>query len=136
MSPSALTQRKVSSQIGPPPLRIAPQLTRRPRSKDLALRDDVCPVRHRQRLPNIVVRNQHSDPALLQPEDDLPQIPHCNRTDPGERLIQQNKRRLNRQTSCNLDPPALSTAQRIASRLAHVSQIQLFNQLLRPVPPG
>src|ERR1700734_2344067 len=98
--------REVLTQIDPPNIRIAPQLSRCSSSKNFTFRNDVRSVRHGQSLPHIVVGNQYPDPAPLQPEDDLLQIEHCNRIDSREWFVKQDERGLDRQASRNLHTPA------------------------------
>ncbi len=73
--------------------------------ENLAFVNDVGPVGHRQCLPDIVVRNQHSDSGRLHVADNLLQIEYCDGINPGKRLIQQDELRIDAQCPCDLDPP-------------------------------
>src|ERR1700726_4000701 len=48
----------------------------------------------------------HAPPTLFQSEDDLLEVEHRDRIDTRERLVQQNKCRLDRQAPRNLHSPA------------------------------
>src|SRR5262249_7212212 len=100
------------------------------RPEDSPFGDDVSAIRNAQRLANIVVRNQNSDPACLQIEDDLLQLQNRNRIDTAERLIQQNEIWLDAERSRNLHPAPFAPRQRIAPSPTNVPQIQLRYQPL------
>ena len=61
-----------------------------------------------QRFPHIMIRDQYAHATLTKIADNLLNISHSNRVDPGKRFIKQDKLRFNRQTTGNLNPTALS----------------------------
>src|SRR5207248_2076258 len=67
-------QTKTLSQVNSSHFRIGSQLLRRAVPEDLAIVDDVRPVRNRQRLSHIVIGNQHSNPCSLHVADYFLQI--------------------------------------------------------------
>src|SRR5579863_10582982 len=69
--PFSSGERKSLAQIHAPDLYIVPQFMRRTRTKYTPFRNDVCPVRHTQCLPDIVIRNQDPNAAGLEIEDDF-----------------------------------------------------------------
>ena len=52
---------------------------------------------------------QHANPAIAQAQDEPLNLVDGNRINPGERLIEQNKLRLDRQTTRDLGAPPLTT---------------------------
>src|SRR5690242_1946625 len=125
-----LSHRKALAQIDAFHLWVMSQFCRSSGSEDSALINNVGAVGHREGLAHIMVGDQNANSALLQIENNLLQIEHGNWVDAGERLIEQDKLRLDGQAARNLHPPALTAAQRIAAGLADVAQVQLLNQLL------
>src|SRR5438093_4472305 len=79
-------QTKTLSQINSSYFRIASQFVRRSVPENFAFVDDVCPIRHRQRLSYIVVRNQHSDTAGFHVADYFLQIEYRNGINSRKRL--------------------------------------------------
>src|SRR2546428_6338201 len=80
-------QRKTLSQINSLHFRIVSKLLRRSVPENLTFVDDVGPVRHRQGLPYIVVRNQHADPSRAHIADYFLQIEYRNGINSRKRFI-------------------------------------------------
>src|SRR5271169_1444828 len=79
-----------------------------PRSEYAALVDDVGAVADAERLADVVVGNHHADPPILEEADDLLDVEHRERINPGERLVEENESRPRSQGACNLDAAALA----------------------------
>src|SRR5579859_1897140 len=118
-----LIEREPLSQVNPANFYVVPQFVRRPGTEYPALRNNVRAVRHAQSLPHIMIRNQDSNPARLQIEDNLLQFRHRNRIDAAEWLIQQYEIWLNTERPRNLHPAPLPARQRIPSCPANMPQV-------------
>src|SRR6185503_19024647 len=77
----------------------------------------------------VVVGNQHPDAARFQETDDLLDVPHRQRVDACEWLIQQDERRLGAERTRDLEPPALAARKRQRGVLAQVRNVELGQQL-------
>ena len=77
-----------------------------------------------------MIGDQDTDAALLQVTDDLLDIEHRNRIDPGERFIEQNEFRVKDQRPGYLDAPAFTAGQGIAKRFCDMRQTEIFKQLV------
>src|SRR5438105_8215502 len=65
----------------------------RPRCEHAALVDDVRAVADAERLPHVVIGDQHADAALLEEADDLLDVEHGDGVDTRERLVEQDEAR-------------------------------------------
>src|ERR1700690_1964529 len=84
-------QTKTRAQVNSPCFLVAPQLLGRSVPENFAFVDDVGPVGYGQRLPYIVVRNQHSNAGGLHVADNFLQIEYRNGINPRKGLIQQDE---------------------------------------------
>src|SRR5271168_1797415 len=99
-------------------------------SEDLALSNNVGPVSNRQCLAHVVIGDQNSYSARFQIKNNLLQVKHSNWIDAAERLVKQQKARLNAQAARNLDTPALTARQGISLGRANMPQIELLDEPL------
>src|SRR5271168_2678025 len=106
--PRTLVQPEVISEIDPPHFGIAAQLGRPAFPEYLATFQDVCAVRYVQSFPDVMIRNQYSYAGARQVADDFLQVLYCERVDSRERLVQQNKVRLQRQGPRDFQSPPLA----------------------------
>src|SRR6478736_592096 len=60
---------------------------------DLALADDVAAVDDAEGLADVVVGDEHADPALLELQDDLLNFGHGDRVDAGKRFVEEEELR-------------------------------------------
>src|SRR5215467_9819811 len=79
--------------------------------QDLARVNDVGTVGQAERLAHVVVSNQHTDAALGEMADQRLYIPHSDRIDAGERLVEQHIVWPRCQGARNLDASALTARQ-------------------------
>src|SRR2546423_1336267 len=121
--------RETLAQVDPLYLRIVAELLRSTPSENPAFIDDVRAVGHRERLADVVVGDQHPDPARLQVENDLLQVEHRDRVDARERLIEQDELGLDTQAARDLDPAPLAARECVSSVPPDVSQAELVDQL-------
>jgi hypothetical protein len=77
-----------------------------------------------------MVRYQHPNVALAQVANDPLDIEHRYRIDAGEWLVEEHELRLHRERSGDLDPPAFAAREAYPERIANVTDVQLFEQLL------
>src|SRR5215510_11831596 len=80
-----------------------------------------------------MVRNQYADPARTQPRDDLLYIIYRNRVYSCKRLVEQYVFRFDGQHPRDLRPAPLAARQRVTFILPHMTQPELFDQLIHPV---
>ena len=81
-----------------------------------------------------MVRDQDSQPLLLELHDDLLQIVHGDRIDAGEWLIQHHVAGLAAQCPRDLRAPPLTPGKVVSGRVRDVSQSELREQLLAAAP--
>ena len=74
--------------------------------------DDVGTVDDVQCFAHIVIRNQNTDPPVLEMRDQVTNITDGNGIDTRERFIEKNEMRVRCQRAGNLDTPALTARQR------------------------
>src|ERR1700690_2816041 len=101
-------------QKPPPSLRVTSQLLRCTGAENPALINNVCAIRHRQRLPHIVVRDQNSDPARPQIRNNLLQIQNGDGVNSRKRLVQKDERRIDTERTGDLNSPPLSPPEGIS----------------------
>ncbi len=139
---ATIFQRPVSNSR----LKFSPRYTRRTSAsapkrlgtagaEDFSVIDDVSAIRDGQRLAHVVIGHQNADPGVLQIENDALQLQHLDRIDAGERLVQQQKTRLDHQRARDLHAPPLAARKRIALVVAHGFEAQLLDQPVHALPP-
>src|SRR5690349_3697847 len=120
---------EVLAQIDPAHTVIIDNLLRVARGEDGSLIDDVGAVADAERLANVMVRYEHADAALLQEPNDALDVEHRDRIDAGERLIQQDERRLRAERAGDFQSAPLATGERERRVLAQVGDVQVFQEL-------
>src|SRR5690606_14604491 len=95
---------------------------------DMAVVDDVGLVADIQGLTHVMVGDEHADALVLEVLDDLLDIVHRDRVDPGEGLVQQNELRIGSQGPSNLRAAALTAGQAHASTVAQMMDMKLAQQ--------
>src|SRR5688572_7952349 len=88
-----LVQAEVRPQINPAHVLVGGQRIGRAASKNCTIVHDICPVSNAHRLTYVVVGDQKADAARLQVKDDLLDIGHRDRIDPGERFVEKHETR-------------------------------------------
>src|SRR5690606_1403581 len=78
------------------------------RGNDHALADNVSLLADIQRLTHIVIGEKHTDILVAQVLDDALDVVDGDGIDAGERFIQQNEGRVQRQRAGDLDAPPLA----------------------------
>ena len=71
-------QRESFSQVNTSHLRIVAKFLRRSSEADFSIGNDVGTVRNRQRLADVMIRDENTDPARLQIKNDLLKVEHCD----------------------------------------------------------
>src|SRR5438874_4607219 len=133
-SPCAL-EGEFFAQVDLPGDRIVGDLAGGARHEDLAVVENVRTVRDGQGLPHVVVGDQNADAAVPQAGDDLLDVGDGDGIDAGERLVQQQVLRPRHQRPRDLQPPPLAARQRVGRIRGQRGQIELGQQLARPLPP-
>src|SRR5258708_36590168 len=82
-----------------------------PRSEHRAFVDDVGAVADAERFPNVMIRYEHADAALLEEPNDALDVEHRDRVDAGERLGEQDEGRLGAGRPGYFQSPPLTSRQ-------------------------
>src|SRR6185503_15558547 len=96
------------------------------RTENFSLGHYVCTVGDAKRFAHIVVRDENSNSTIAQVDDYILNIIDCFRIDAREGLVQQNVLRLGCKSSRYLGPATLAARERIAARVSHVANAELF----------
>ena len=80
-----------------------------------------------------MVGDDYADILLFERCDDTLNILHCDRIDSGERLVEQNERRVDGDGSRNLRTATLATGELVTVTLAHLLQAELLDERLQAV---
>src|SRR5207237_3458704 len=91
--------------------------------------DDVGAVADAEGFPNVMVRYEHADAALLEEPNDSLDVEHRDRVDAGERLVEQDEGRARAERACDLEAPPLAAGERQRGVLAQVRDVQVLQQL-------
>src|SRR5438067_5004172 len=91
--------------------------------------DDVGAVADAEGFPNVMIRYEYADAALLEEPNDALDVEHRDRVDAGERLVEQDERRLGAERARDLEAPALAARERDGGVLAQVGDVQVFQEL-------
>src|SRR5258708_23109562 len=91
--------------------------------------DDVGAVADAERFPNVMIRYEHADAALLEEPNDALDVEHRDRVDAGERLVEQDEGRLGAERPGYFQSPPLTSRQRNRRMLAQVGDVQVLEQL-------
>src|SRR5690606_34672949 len=92
---------------------------------------DVCSIHDVERLFYIVVTDQYPDVALAEVGDDLLDVVHRDRVDPGEGLVEQHELRTAYQRPGDLQPAPLSAGQGVCLGMPQVLDPELVEQNLQ-----
>ncbi len=90
---SILVQAEVRPEINSPHIFVGSQLIRSSAFENYSIRDDVSPISNAQRFTNIVIRDEHSNPARLEMKNDLLNIGDRDRIDAGKWFVEQDETR-------------------------------------------
>src|SRR5258706_4093829 len=91
--------------------------------------DDVGAVADAERCPNVMIRYEHADAALLEEPNDALDVEHRDRVDAGERLVEQDEGRLGAERPGYFQAAPLATGERNRRMLAQVGDVQVLEQL-------
>src|SRR5262249_2920491 len=108
-------ERELLTEVDLPCLLVGGQLVALSRNRALAAIEDVRTVCDRQRLADVVVRDEHSDSLLLEASDDALDFRDRDRVDPRERLVQQDVVRGGDEAPRDLESPPLAAGEREGS---------------------
>ena len=115
----AVYRRELFAEVDLAHLRVVGELGGVAGAQDLAVVDDIGPVRDLQCFPHVVVGDQDADAHRLQ----VPMMPWMSsdrdRVDPRERLVEEDIPGADHQRARDLDPPALAAGERVALVRAH-----------------
>ena len=95
--------------------------------------DDVGVIADTQRFAYVVVGDQDADAALLEKADDLLDLQHSDRVDPGERFIEQDETRVGGQRAGDFDAPSLAAGKRRRIDVAYMLDMQFGQQALKTI---
>src|SRR5215203_6769800 len=123
-------QSEVFSKINFSDLRVRRQLQWGAGAQNLAVVDDIGPVRYFQCFPHVMVGDQDSDAHRLQMPDDSLNVEHGDRVDPRERLVQKDIPRVDHQRPGDLDPAALAAREQAALGAPHLGQTEVEDELV------
>ena len=90
--------------------------------------DDIGPINEAERLADIMVRDQHANPALLQMANQLLDIANGNRVNAGKGFVEQHEARLASQGAGNFTTPPLTAGQGNRGRFAQALDIEFLKQ--------
>ena len=90
--------------------------------------DDVGAIDQSERLADIVVGDQHADPAAGEVPDQLLNVGNGDRVDAGEGFVEQHEVGTAGQRPGDLQPAALATRQGDGGRLAQVADVEFLEQ--------
>src|SRR5688572_13726120 len=127
-------QRELLAEVDLSGYRIMGDLVGRAGHEDLAVVEDVGAIGDRERFPDVVVRDEDTDAALLQPPHDLLDVADRDRIDPGEGLVQEQVLGRRHERACDLQPPALAAGERVRRVRRQAGEVQLRQQLARAPP--
>src|SRR5258708_33175198 len=100
-----------------------------PGSGPRAFVDDVGAVADAERFPNVMIRYERADAALLEEPNDALDVEHRDRVDAGERLVEQDEGRLGAERPGYFQSPPLTSRQRNRRMLAQVGDVQVLEEL-------
>ena len=103
--------------------------------EDPALVHDGGAVGDAQRLPHVVVGDQHAESLLLQPLDDVLDLRDRDRVDADERLVEEEEARPGGQRPRDLDAPPLAARELGPRAIGQRGQVQLLEQPLEAFLP-
>ena len=89
-----LVQPELLPQINPTDVFVGRQARGRAALENDPAVHDVRAIRDAQRLPHIMIGDEHPDPSVAKMENDLLDIGDRNRIDSGERLVKEDELRL------------------------------------------
>ena len=119
------SEREFLAEVDLAGLGVVRQLAGRAGGQDLAVVQDVRAVRDRERLADVVVGDQHSDTAVLEPADDLLDVADGDRVDAGERLVEEQVPRVRDERARDLEAPPLAARERVGLVAREPGEIQL-----------
>ena len=131
----SLHRRELLAQIDLSGLGVVGQLGGGAGGEDPPVVEDVGAVGDGERLPDVVVGDQHADAALLQPGHDLLDVPDRDRIDAGEGLVEQEVAGTGHERPRDLEPPPLTARQGVGLVLGEPGQVELGEQLPEPRHP-
>ena len=99
----------------------------------MTLADDIGAFADGQRLPDVMVGDQHAKTTVAQMLDDAFDINNGNGVNPGKRLIQQNEFRISGQRAGDFNAAAFTAGQRLTEAVAQMLDVKFFHQLFRAV---
>src|SRR5260221_13828040 len=91
--------------------------------------DDVGAVADAERFPNVMIRYEHADAALLEEPNEALDVEHRDRVDAGERLVEQDEGRLGAERPGYFQAAPLATGERNRRMLAQGGDVQVLEQL-------
>src|SRR5580692_24894 len=94
--------------------------------EDFTRIDDVGPVGQPQRFTDVVVSDKHPNTAIGEMAHQRLNIPHGDRVNTGERLVEQHVARPGGERPRNLHAPAFAPGQRNGWGLAQSRNVELF----------
>ena len=74
-------------------------------------------------------------PSRRELPDDLLQVEDRDRVDPGERLVEEEETRRERQRAGDLEAPPLAAGERVGDRVREVRELEPVEELVRPLEP-
>ena len=96
--------------------------------QDLALEEQVGPVRDTEGFLHVVVGDEHADVALLQMRHNALDVLHGNGVHACKGFVEQDEFRFSRQAPRDLRAPAFPPAEHVAHVLSHMLQAELVQQ--------
>ena len=102
--------------------------------ENLAFINDVSPISHRKRLSNIVIGNQHADPAAFRSLMIFCRSSTAMGSIPENGSSSRMNLGLMHKRSCDLHPSPLTARKSVSPVLPYMLQPQLIDQLLHLLP--
>jgi hypothetical protein len=96
-----------------------------------AREQDVRAVAEGERLTHVVIGEQNAHAGAPETNEDRVQRLDGERVDSGERLVEQQEPRFDREASCDFQPALLAAGQLNGARIRHVHEAELREQLSR-----
>jgi hypothetical protein len=100
--------------------RVINKLFRYARSQDTSFGHNVRSVGDAEGFPHIVIGDKNADTSLFQVENYLPDVIYCKGINTREWFVEQNKFRVARETSGDLDTTTFAAGKTIAANTPNV----------------
>ena len=130
LTPGVPLQTEVLSQIDFPYALIINDFLGLAVGEHRAIVDDISPVADTERLPHIMVGDQHADAPRSQKPDDFLDFQHRDRIDSGKWLVEQDEAGLGGERASDFDAAALAARQADRGVIAQMGDVQIAQEVV------